>query len=334
MKHRSAFCVFKPARGAASAALLALGALAANANALQPEAPAAPSAPAGAPPAAAPTPPVEDTGGAPPAGPAPAGSAEPSEPAPSPTPPTAASAPALAPDAPAAVAAGAPPAAAVTPKLAPSLDAPAPAKPLVLAAMLPSLDVWLGFRDSLVAGAGLDPFAEDNQVPAFRAGVGWSFGGSGTTDVAAVVTFEGGGTSALDRGEKAELGVQRIGLGPELRISALDRLYLLARVAPQAVHVSTELTESSSGARLAANQWAFGVDGTLGAVLRFADLRPEGLDTALGLFLRLEAGYAWTAKLEQQLRAGGGAPVRTAPLSLAELSLAGASFAGAVGLAY
>ena len=70
-----------------------------------------------------------------------------------------------------------------------------------------------------------------------------------------------GGSEAQVRGEATELDVMRIGLGPELRWSPADPVYLFGRLSPEAVRVSTELVDSSSDARL----------GPHGAVL--ADIR-------------------------------------------------------------
>jgi hypothetical protein len=150
-----------------------------------------------------------------------------------------------------------------------------------------------------------------------------------------VAVLDLGGSEATYRGEGSDLSVVRLGLGPELRLPLLKRLYAYGRINPTAVSVSTELDEASSGVQLEAQKWSVGVDSVLGVALRFADARPQGLASPLGFFLRFEAGYSWTPEQDVRLSPEGSAgPVRTAPLGLDELALSGVALRGAFGIGY
>jgi hypothetical protein len=202
------------------------------------------------------------------------------------------------------------------------------------AATTPLLSLWLGATDTLVATPGFDPFATDNQLPTFHAEAAWGFGKLRGTQLALAASCDLGGTSASDRGEETNLDQLRLGLGPEVRVPIFDRFYVLGRVAPEAVRLSTELHESG-GALLRERSWAFGVDAALGAALRLADIPTRPDAASLGVFVRLEAGYSWTASHDVRLQAASGsAPLRTAPVALGELALRGASLSGAIGIGY
>lgn len=199
----------------------------------------------------------------------------------------------------------------------------------------PTVELWLGFHNQLVATEGLDPFSEDDQLPAFHVGASLAVSELENGQLALVGNADFGGTDSSTRGQATHLAVQRFGLGPELRFPLLDRLYVFGRVAPQALHVSTEIEEASSGAQLGDDQWSFALDTAIGASLRIASVRPSGADHPLGVFVRLEAGYLWSPALDLELTpVAGNAPVRTAPLDFGELALRGISFGGALGVGY
>lgn len=238
------------------------------------------------------------------------------------------------------------------PKLAPISLAPAPAsltepdamtadvpldgaRPAPVAALLPLLDLRLGFRNQLIYEDSYDLFSENDALPVFQLTTGVSFHDlAGGGAIAGVASVEVGGSSASLRGLPTELDVVRLGLGPELRLPVAERLQLSGRLSPQAVLVSTQLNQSQlGGMRYGDEQWTFGVDASVGAALRIAQLTPAGLDRALGLFLRVEAGYAWSPALDLELAASNG-PVRSAPLPLDELALHGLSFGAALGIGY
>jgi hypothetical protein len=125
-----------------------------------------------------------------------------------------------------------------------------------------------------------------------------------------------------------------LGAGPELRFPFLDRVYVFGRLAPQALHVSTELNDTGSGMKFADDEWTFALDAALGATLRFAAADPGGIPRPIGFFVRVEAGYLWSPALDLKLPPSGSAPVRTAPLALNELALSGVSFGASLGVGY
>jgi hypothetical protein len=299
-----------PFRGAASALSCALAvAPSAFAQSATPAASAATPAAAAAPAPAAPAAPE----------PAPAAAASPEpEPAPAPT----HRAPALAPE----------PQFELAPAPAPLPDVPVATEHA--APVTPAIELWLGFHDQIIASESLDTFSEDDQVPAFHVGAGLGLSDFDSGQLALVASGDFGGTSASVRGQPSELTMIRIGLGPELRFPLLERAYVYGRVSPQALHVSTELTESNSGLRLSREQWTFALDAAIGASLRVAALQPKGAPHPLGLFVRLEAGYFWSPSLDLTLSPEGGAPVRTTALDLGELALRGMTFGAGVGVGY
>ena len=199
----------------------------------------------------------------------------------------------------------------------------------------PTFDAWAGASSTIVTSPGLDPFSENDVVPHFSTGLGWSFGAAGGARWAAVAVLDVGGSSAEVRGEDSDLSVLRLGLGPELRLPLLGRLYAYGRINPAAVSISTEVHEASSGVPLTAQQWTVGLDSVLGLALRFADARPNGLAGPIGFFLRFEAGYSWTPAEEVRLGSeDSAAPVRTSPLGLEDLALGGLALRGAFGIGY
>ena len=270
-------------------------------------------------------------------------------PAAAPAPPApaapAASVAAPAPASPAPAASVASPALTSAPPLAPEPQfelgpspAPFPDIPIATdhtAPVTPALELWVGFHDQIIATRGLDAFSEDDQVPAFHVGAGVGLSHFDSGQLALVASADFGGSAASLRGQTTDLAMMRFGLGPELRFPLLERAYVFGRLSPQALRVSTELVDSSSGVRLGQDQWAFALDAALGASLRVATLQISGAGHPLGVFLRLEAGYLWSPTLDLKLSpVNGDAPVRTRPLELGELALRGVTLGAGVGVGY
>jgi hypothetical protein len=127
--------------------------------------------------------------------------------------------------------------------------------------------------------------------------------------------------------------VLRLALGPELRGSILQRLFWHGRISPTVTRLSAELEDSSS-ATASDTSWVWGAEAALGLDLRFAET-PTALPAALGFFLRVEGGYAWSPSSELSLEpTGSGAPVRTQALELENLALAGPVFRASLGLGF
>jgi hypothetical protein len=206
--------------------------------------------------------------------------------------------------------------------------------PSVAAAPLPAISAWLGFGSVWLPSDGLDPFAEDDALLMFSAGAALSLAPAGPLDVAAVAGWDITSTDESYRGEATSLGLMRFALGPELRGSIIDRLFWHGRIAPTLTRLSVELDESSSNATLAQSRWLWGAEAALGLDFRFADARVSAA-RALGIFARIEAGYAWSTSSKLQLEAtGDNAPVRTEPLALGELALAGPTFKASLGAGF
>jgi len=284
---------------------------------------------------------ADDAGAAPSAAPAgTAGPAAPNAPAPAQTP---AAGPETASPAPAAPEPAHPSAARPAPALAPYPGNPAPARvaqpkplparvvepvpadapPPPAAAAIPSVAAWLGINTLWIPSDGFDPFSENDALTLFDLGAALSLGGDETLDVAAVVTWGAAGSDAAYRTEEAELDVMRFSAGPELRGAIVDRVYWHGRLSPTATRLAAELDEASSRVSFEDTRWAFGVDAALGLDVRFVEAH-TALPQALGFFLRVEAGYAWTQSLELELEpSGADAPVRSEPITLPELALGG-----------
>jgi len=202
------------------------------------------------------------------------------------------------------------------------------------AAPIPSVAAWLGINTLWIPSSGFDAFSENDALTLFDLGAAVAIAGSSDFDVAAVVSWGVAGSSADYRAQQASLDVMRFSAGPELRGSIIDRLYWHGRLSPTATRLAAGLDEASSGATLADTQWAFGLDTALGLDLRFAEASTP-LPTALGFFVRVEAGYAWSQAVDLELGADGGdAPVRTESLTLPELALGGPSLRASVGAGF
>ena len=227
----------------------------------------------------------------------------------------------------------------------PSVRVPAPAAPEattveledgppVQAAPLPTVSAWLGFGSLWVPSQGLDPFSEDDALLLFSAGAALSFAQAGALDVAAVAGWDITSSDETHRGEPTSLGLMRFALGPELRGTLVDRLFWHGRLSPTLTRLSVELDESSSGATLEQSRWLFGAEATVGLDFRFAEARASAT-RAVGIFARVEGGYAWSPSSDLALEpSGSGAPVRTAPLELGDLALAGPTFKASVGAGF
>jgi hypothetical protein len=206
--------------------------------------------------------------------------------------------------------------------------------PPVEAAPLPTVSAWLGFGSLWVPSQGLDPFAEDDALLLFSAGAALSLAPAGALDVAAVAGWDITSSDETYRGEPTSLGLMRFALGPELRGTLVDRLFLHGRLSPTLTRLSVELDESSSGATLAQSRWLFGAEAAVGLDFRFAQARASAT-RAVGIFARVEAGYAWSPSSDLSLEpSGSGAPVRTAPLELGDLALAGPTFKASLGAGF
>ncbi len=206
--------------------------------------------------------------------------------------------------------------------------------PPVAAAPLPAVSAWLGFGSLWIPSDGLDPFAADDALLMFSAGAALSLAQAGALDVAAVAGWDVTSSDETYRGEDTSLGLMRFALGPELRGTIIDRLFWHGRLSPTLTRFSAELDESSSGATLGQSRWVWGAEATLGLDFRFADAKASAT-RAVGIFARVEGGYAWSPSSDLSLEASGSsAPVRTAPLELGELALAGPTFKASVGAGF
>ncbi|HVZ36488.1 MAG TPA: hypothetical protein VG963_28860, partial [Polyangiaceae bacterium] len=145
------------------------------------------------------------------------------------------------------------------PATAAPTDTLAPSPFSLPAATLPRVDAWIGVRDLLIKSRSYDPYSTDDQLPMFQARAGVGLGKLGAAGLAAVASVALGDSSASDRGAATDLHVLRLGLGPELRIPLLERLYVLGRVQPEAAHVSTELHDETGDALLKNSGWSFGL---------------------------------------------------------------------------
>lgn len=214
----------------------------------------------------------------------------------------------------------------------PLVEDPRPRRP---APATPLLDVWLGVHGLAVSNPGFDVFSDDDALTSFGAGVGAEVGAVGGGRLAAVASISLGGDEEGYRGQDAELSVVRLTLGPELRFPFGERFFAYGRLSPQLVHFTAELADASSTTTVEQAKWLFGVDTALGLAMRLAEVRPQGMDAPLSIFVRLEAGYAWSPETELRLSPqGSDGPIRSQPLALGDLSLSGVSFRGALGIGY
>jgi hypothetical protein len=205
--------------------------------------------------------------------------------------------------------------------------------PRVPAAPIPRISAWLGAGSLWLPSEGLDAFADDDALMTFSAGAALAVISADALGIAAVAAIDVTSSDADLRGSSTSLGLLRLSLGPELRSSILDRLYWHARLSPTLTRLSAELDDGND-LTLTDRYWVWGAEATVGVDLRFIET-PMDARTALGFFVRVEAGYAWAPASQLALESdGSGAPVRTQPLQLGELALAGPLLRGSLGIGF
>ncbi|HEX2879573.1 MAG TPA: hypothetical protein VHO25_08545, partial [Polyangiaceae bacterium] len=123
------------------------------------------------------------------------------------------------------------------------------------------------FRGSWVSDPNLDPFADNDFLPALGAGGGRVLYSQGQLSFAALAFVEASGTEAQVRGATSNLDTVRFAVGPELRYHFIPRSYLFARVFPELIRAETTLEDPVSASTLEDHQFAFAAD--LGAGIAF-----------------------------------------------------------------
>jgi hypothetical protein len=171
------------------------------------------------------------------------------------------------------------------------------------------------FRGSWVSDPNLDPFADNDFLPALGAGGGRVLYSQGQWSLAALAFVEASGTEAQVRGATSNLDTVRFAVGPELRYHFIPRSYLFARAFPELIRAETSLEDPVSGSTLADDQFAFAAD--LGAGIAF---NPAGQADGEGhqprLWIVVEGGYglAFLRDLSLEPEEGEPAPARVEPL--------------------
>lgn len=171
------------------------------------------------------------------------------------------------------------------------------------------------FRGSWVSDPNLDPFADNDFLPAVGAGGGRALYSQGQLSLAALAFVEASGTEAQVRGETSNLDTVRFAIGPELRYHFIPRSYVFARAFPELMRAETSLEDPTTAATLEDQQFAFALD--LGAGIAFnAAGQPDGEGHQPRLWIVAEGGYglSFLRDLELEPAKGDPAPARVEPL--------------------
>lgn len=182
-------------------------------------------------------------------------------------------------------------------------------------------DLLVGARLNWVGHAGYDVFSENDLLAQFSARAGAGFWSSGRLSVAALLDWSYGSTSALARGQHSALAVQRIGVGIEGRYHLHERVFTYLRAVPGAMFTEARIGREADPTSPYASNWAFSLDGVVGAAVRLAG-PADGTQDVPRLHLYLEGGYGFATDVGLSLSSDEEeGPARPQPLDLGTLSL-------------
>jgi hypothetical protein len=171
------------------------------------------------------------------------------------------------------------------------------------------------FRGSWVSDRNLDPFSDEDFLPAAGVGGGRVLFSEGQLSLAASAYLEVGGTDSTVRGEASELSLARVAAVPELRYHFIPRSYAFVRAAPALLHAEATLDDAITASTLEDQQFAFAMDVGAGAAINIVgQASGEGHRPRLWVVLEGGYGFAFLRDLELNPKEGDPAPARVEPL--------------------
>lgn len=220
-----------------------------------------------------------------------------------------------------------PPNAAVTPETA-SAAAPADTPAVEsfsgeLGAHQRHMFLWLGVRNDLVRDSNFDQFAVNDSLPAFSLGAGAVVWTSHRLSLAAFALWEVASRNSEVRGDRTELTIQRLGVGPELRYHLHYRVYAFGRLGVGAARNKATRRSSLFDGELVSKSWVFSSALSAGAAVEVLG-SPAGELRKPRAWLVADAGYALTSSASLDYEPdpdSSGIPERTETYHAGELSL-------------
>ncbi len=197
-------------------------------------------------------------------------------------------------------------------------------------------EATVGVRTAFVTDGGFDPYATDNALIQLSVGGGRTLLSQGRFSLAVMGLWDYGERQATARGERTQLDVHRISIGPEARYHVIPRFFVFLRTSPSAIYTAAQLDESITAVSLYSHKWVAGFDGTAGAAFEVIG-KKSGESRKPRFWVVGEGGYSWAAPADVNLRPASdnaSAPQRVAPVQLPTLLLRGPMFRVSVALTF
>jgi hypothetical protein len=152
-----------------------------------------------------------------------------------------------------------------------------------------------GYRGSFVPSAGYDPFSTNDFLPQFSLAATRTLFAGDHLSFATGLAWDIGSSSAVDRGDRASIGVNRLTVPLEGRAHFGAWGYAFLRGAPGVVAEHTTVDDVAAPATLSKTRWLFATDVSAGYAW-LAWPRTREPPQAVRLWLQAEGGYGWVAR--------------------------------------
>lgn len=197
-------------------------------------------------------------------------------------------------------------------------------------------EATLGVRTAFITGRGFDPYATDNTLPQLSVGGGRTLIAQGRFSLAVIGLWDYGERQATARGERTQLDVHRLSVGPEARYHVIPRFFVFLRTSPSAVYTDAQLDEPVTAVTLYSHKWVPGFDATAGAAFEVFGKR-SGESKKPRFWVVGDGGYSWAAPVDVNLHPAPDsttAPQRVAAVNFPTLLLRGAMFRVSVAMTF
>ncbi len=197
-------------------------------------------------------------------------------------------------------------------------------------------EATLGVREQFITDGGFDPYATDNALTQISLGGGRTVFAQDRFSLAAIALWDYGQRLASARGERTQLDVHRLSLGPEVRYHVIPRLFVFVRALPAAIYTDAQLDESITAVNLYSHKWVFGLDATAGVAFEVIGKR-SGESRKPRFWVLADGGYSWATAADEKLEPASdntSAPQRVAPVVFPKLRLRGPMFRVAVAMTF
>ena len=185
-----------------------------------------------------------------------------------------------------------------------------------------------GVRTAFITDGGFDPYATDNALTQVSLGGGRTLLAEGRFSLAVMALWDYGQRQGTARGERTQLDVHRLSLGPEIRYHVIPRFFVFVRASPSAIYTDAQLDEAVTAVNVYSHKWAAGFDATAGAAFEVFGKR-SGESKKPRFWVVGDGGYSWAAPVDVNLRPASdstSAPERVAAVPFPALRLRGPMF--------